>query len=40
LADLAPDIEAEPVHRRLGGIQGEVYFGLRPVADRLRKLTL
>ena len=35
LADLAPDIAAELVHRRLGEIQGEVYFVLRPVADRL-----
>jgi hypothetical protein len=35
LADLAPDIAAELVYRRLGEIQGEVYFVLRPVADRL-----
>ncbi len=35
LADLAPDIAAEVVHRRLDEIQGEVNFVLRPVADRL-----
>jgi len=35
LADLAPDIAAELVHRRLGEIRGEAYFVLRPVADRL-----
>jgi hypothetical protein len=35
LAGLAPDIAAELVHHRLGEIQGEVYFVLRPVADRL-----
>jgi len=35
LADLAPDIAAELVHRRLGEIQGAAYFVLRPVADRL-----
>jgi len=35
LADLAPDIAAEMVQRRLGEIQGESYFVLRPVADRL-----
>jgi hypothetical protein len=35
LADLDRDIAAELVHRRLGEIQGEVYFVLRPVADRL-----
>lgn len=35
LADLAPDIAADLVHRRLGEIQGEVYFVARPVADRL-----
>jgi hypothetical protein len=35
LADLASDIAAELVHRRLGEIRGEVYFVLRPVADRL-----
>ena len=35
LADLAPDIAAELVDRRLGEIQGEIYFVLRPVADRL-----
>jgi hypothetical protein len=35
LAELAPDIAAELMHRRLGEIQGEAYFVLRPVADRL-----
>ena len=35
VADLAPDIAAELVHRRLDEIQGEVYLVLRPVADRL-----
>ena len=35
LADFAADIAAELVHRRLDQIQGEVYFVLRPVADRL-----
>ncbi len=35
LADFAPDIAAELVHRRLDEIRGEVYFVLRPVADRL-----
>jgi hypothetical protein len=35
LADLAPDIAAELVYRRLDEIQGEVYFVLRPVAERL-----
>ena len=35
LADLAPDVAAELVQRRLGEIQGQVYFALRPVADRL-----
>ena len=35
LADFAPDIAAELVHRRLDEIRGEVYFLLRPVADRL-----
>jgi hypothetical protein len=35
LADLAPDIAAELVRHRLDEIQGEVYFVLRPVAERL-----
>jgi len=35
LAEFAPDIAAELVHRRLDEIRGEVYFVLRPVADRL-----
>jgi hypothetical protein len=35
LADLAPDVAAEMVQRRLGEIRGQVYFALRPVADRL-----
>ena len=35
LADLAPDVAAELVRRRLDEIQGEVYFVLRPVADRV-----
>jgi hypothetical protein len=35
LAELSPDIAADLVHGRLGEIQGEVYWVLRPVADRL-----
>src|SRR6266404_4657536 len=35
LADFAPDIAAELVRRRLDQIRGEIYFLLRPVADRL-----
>lgn len=35
LADLAPDIAAELVHRRLPEIRGDAYYVLRPVAERL-----
>jgi len=35
LADLASEIAAELVHRRLGELRGEADFVLRPVADRL-----
>jgi hypothetical protein len=35
LADLAPDIAAELVHRRLPEIGGDAYYVLRPVAERL-----
>ena len=34
-ADLASNIAAELVQRRLGEIRGEAFFVLRPVADRL-----
>jgi hypothetical protein len=35
LSELSPDTAADLVHRRLAGIQGEAYWALRPVADRL-----
>jgi hypothetical protein len=35
LADLAPDVAAELVHRRLPEIRGDAYYVLRPVAERL-----
>jgi hypothetical protein len=35
LADLAPDIAVELVHRRLPEIRGDAYYVLRPVAERL-----